>query len=210
VKSRDWQTLKVLTGLALIAVYAILSHYCNTGGHRALGAALALAPFLILAASFLWRSQRPVAAAALGLAAGIALYESWPRLKDHFSLIYFLQESAMYGLLAAGFARSLRAGDTPLCTRLADRLHGPLTAAESRYTRQVTLAWALLLGAITVATLALFLLAPLAVWSAFDNLVAVPLIAAGFVAEHFIRRRVLPKADRGGILATVRVFLASR
>jgi uncharacterized membrane protein len=210
VKSRDWQTLKVLTGLALIAVYAILSHYCNTGGHRALGAALALAPFLILAASVLWRSQRPLAAAALGLVAGIALYESWPRLKDHFSLIYFLQESAMYGLLAVGFARSLRPGDTPLCTRLADRLHGPLTAAESRYTRQVTLAWALLLGAITVATLALFLSAPLAVWSAFDNLVAVPLIAAGFVAEHFIRRRVLPKADRGGILATVRVFLASR
>ena len=37
----------------------------------------------------------------------------------------------MYGLLAVGFGRSLRAGDVALCTRLADRLHGPLTRRNS-------------------------------------------------------------------------------
>jgi uncharacterized membrane protein len=210
VKSLDGQGLKLAAALALIAAYATLSHYCNTGGHRTFGAALALAPFLIVAASILWRSARPHLAAAVGALIGVGVYASWPLLEKNFSVIYLLQECGMYGLLAVGFARSLHAGDTPLCTRLADRLHGPLTAAETRYTRQVTRAWALLLAAITVATLALYLLAPLAVWSAFDNFVVFPLIAAAFVAEYLIRRRVLPKAERGGILATVRVFLASR
>jgi len=39
------------------------------------------------------------------------------------------------------FRRSLGRGHIALCTRLADRLHGPLTPREVRYTRQVTAAW---------------------------------------------------------------------
>ena len=116
----------------------------------------------------------------------------------------------MDGLLAVGFGRSLRTGETPLCTRLADRLHGPLTPAETRYTRQVTLAWALLFVALMLTTLGLYVAAPLAAWSLFVNFVTFPVIVAMFVAEFAVRRRLLPPADRGGILAAVRVFFTSR
>jgi len=116
----------------------------------------------------------------------------------------------MYGLLAAGFGRSLRAGEVALCTRLADKLHGPLNAPEILYTRRVTLAWALffaLMGAITVV---LYVGAPRNVWSAFVNFRATPLILAMFAAEYVVRGRVLPHTERRGIWASVRVFFASR
>jgi uncharacterized membrane protein len=138
------------------------------------------------------------------------LYDCWPQLQKNFSLVYLLQECGMYGILAWGFGRSLRAGDTALCTRLADKLHSPLTPSELRYTRQVTWAWALFFAAITLTIFVLFLSAPLRVWSIFVNFVTLPLVAAMFLGEYAVRHRVLPQTHRRGILATVRVFLTSR
>jgi uncharacterized membrane protein len=202
--------LQVAAALVLIVAYASLSHYCNVAGRRGLGAALALLPFVVVAVSVLRRSKRPLIWASVGVAAAIVLYDGRGLLEKNFSLVYLLQECGMDGLLAVGFGRSLRAGETPLCTRLADRLHGPLTPAERRYTRQVTLAWTLLFVALMLTTLALYLAAPLAAWSVFVNFVSFPLIMAMFVAELAVRRRVLPPADRGGILAAVRVYFTTR
>jgi uncharacterized membrane protein len=202
--------LQVAAALVLIVAYASLSHYCNVAGRRGLGAALALLPFFALAASVLRRSKRPLIWASVGVAAAIVLYDERGLLEKNFSLVYLLQECGMDGLLAVGFGRSLRAGETPLCTRLADRLHGPLTPAERRYTRQVTLAWTLLFVALVLTTLGLYFAAPLAAWSLFVNFVTLPLIMAMFVAELAVRRRVLPPADRGSILAAVRVFFTTR
>jgi uncharacterized membrane protein len=116
----------------------------------------------------------------------------------------------MYGLLAAGFGRSLRAGEVALCTRLADKLHGPLSAAEILYTRRVTLAWTLFFALMGVTVGVLYVSAPRPVWSAFVNFLATPLIVAMFAAEYAVRRRALPHTERRGILATMRVFFASR
>jgi len=116
----------------------------------------------------------------------------------------------MYGLLAVGFGRTLRAGDVALCTRLADRLHGPLNAAEIRYSRRVTFAWTLFFALMTATVAVLYVTVPRAVWSAFVNFAAIPLIAAMFAAEYAVRRRVLPHSERRGIWATMRVFFASR
>jgi uncharacterized membrane protein len=210
VSATRGRRLQLAAVLALILVYASLSHYCLTGGRRELGAALAVTPLLALGASLLRRSKGPLVAATVGVAAAVLLYDCRPLLEKNFSLVYLLQECGMNGLLAAVFGRSLRAGETPLCTRLADQLHGPLTAAEMRYTRRVTLAWTLLFVAITLTTLGLYVAAPLAVWSSFVNFVVVPLIGAMFLAELAVRRRVLPPADRGGILASLRLFFAER
>jgi uncharacterized membrane protein len=116
----------------------------------------------------------------------------------------------MYGLLAFGFWRSLGSGNVALCTRLADKLHGPLSARELRYTRRVTLAWAIFFSAITAAIALLYLIASRAIWSAFVNFIVLPLVAAMFAGEYAVRRRVLPATFRSGILATVRIFFVSR
>ena len=58
--------------------------------------------------------------------------------------------------------------------------------------------------------LALYLLAPMAIWSMFVNFIALPLVALMFLTEYAVRRCTLPDTDRRGILATVRVFLSSQ
>jgi uncharacterized membrane protein len=202
--------LQIAAASATLAAYTGLSHYCNTHGIGALGAVLALTPPLLLGSSLLWRSTRPWIAGPLTVAAALLLYDCWPQLEKKFSMVYLLQECSMYGLLAFGFARSLAPEDTALCTRLAERLHGPLTPREVRYTRQVTAAWAVFFGALTLTILGLYLFGPLAIWSMFVNFIALPLVALMFVAEYAVRRRALPETDRRGILASVRVFLSSR
>jgi uncharacterized membrane protein len=210
VSAPVWRRLQFAAACCLIAAYAALSHYCNTGGAGRLGAALALAPLLAVGGTLLWRSTRPLIAVPTALAAAALLYDWWPVLEKNFSVVYLLQECGMYGLLAFGFAATLRVGETALCTRLADKLHGPLTPAEVRYTRRVTLAWALFFAAIMLATMLLYVSAPLSLWSMFVNFATVPLMAAMFAGEYAVRARVLPHTNRRGILATVRVFFTSR
>jgi uncharacterized membrane protein len=202
--------LRIVAIGALITAYACLSHYCNVRGVHRLGAILALAPPVALLFTLLRHavpSYIVLVAAALG---ALLLYDNWPILEKNFSVVYLLQEFGMYGLLAVGFGRSLRAGEVALCTRLADKLHGPLNAAEILYTRRVTLAWTLFFALMGVIIAVLYVAAPRAVWSAFVNFVATLLIVAMFAAEYAVRGRVLPHTERRGIWATVRVFFASR
>jgi len=199
----------VAIGILLVA-YTCLSHYCNIHGVYRLGAILALAPAVALVFTVLRHTVPAVIiwlAAALG---GLLLYDNWPILEKNFSVVYLLQECGMYGLLAAGFGRSLRPGGVALCTRLADKLHGPLNAAEVLYSRRVTLAWTLFFALMGVTIAVLYVTAPRAVWSAFVNFLATPLILAMFAAEYAVRGRVLPHTERRGIWATMRVFFASR
>ncbi len=201
---------QLAAGLALLVGYSALSHYCNTHGLAGPGAVLALTPPISIGVSLLWRHTRPLFAGALTVASALLLYDQWPQLEKNFSMVYLLQECGMYGLLAVGFGRSMGPRHVALCTRLADRLHGPLTPREVRYTRQVTSVWACFFGALTLTILALYLFAPLPIWSLFVNFIALPLIGLMFVAEYAVRRHALPQTDRPGILASVRVFLASR
>jgi len=210
VSAPVWRRLQFAAACCLIAAYAALSHYCNTGGAGRLGAALALVPLLAFGATLLGRYLPPLFAVPAALAAAVLLYDYWPVLEKNFSVVYLLQECGMYGLLAFGFGGSLRSGGTALCTRLADKLHGPLTPAEVRYTRQVTMAWALFFGVLMLATLLLYVSAPLTLWSMFVNFGTLPLIGAMFAGEYAVRRRVLPHTDRRGIMATVRVFFSNR
>jgi uncharacterized membrane protein len=202
--------LRLAAACLLIVAYTGLSHFCNTRGAHRLGAALALAPALALGFTVVWRAFHPLVAYLAAVGAAWLLYDYWPLLEKNFSMVYLLQECGMYGLLVFGFGCSLRPGATALCTQLADRLHGPLSTGEVRYTRQVTAAWAMFFGVMIAVVACLYAWAPVGVWSAFVNFGALLLIAGMFIAEYAVRRRVLPSTDRVGILATVRIFFASR
>jgi uncharacterized membrane protein len=199
--------LQLAAIIAFIGAYAGLSHYSNIAQSHELGVGLALGPPLTLGLLLLWRVH--LAAAVLGAAAAaVLLRHYWPVLERSFTWVYLLQEGGLYSVLAASFGQSLFGGRVALCTQIADKVHGPLTPQELRYTRRVTAAWALFFVLITAATLGLFLFAPLRIWSLFANFCVLPLIALMFVAEYAVRRRVLPQVPRGGILAAVRVYFA--
>lgn len=112
------------------------------------------------------------------------------------------------------FGRSLRAGRTPLITRIVEGLYGQagmlITPEQRRYTRRLTLAWAVLLCGLTLANLVLGLCAepsgvlaqlghasPLPISDAraslFANLLAYGVIGGFFVGEYLLRGRWFPQ-----------------
>jgi len=201
--------LQLAAVVLFFIAYSVLSHYSNLNPQaHDLGAGLALAPVLTLALVLLWRGGGALMACLGVLAAAILLRIFWPLLTRNFSIVYLVQQCGFYCIMAVTFGRSLRKGHVPLCTQLADKVHGPLSDLELRYTRNVTLAWVLFFVLNLAATILLFAFVPLRIWSLFVNFCALPLILAMFVAEYMVRRRVLPQVQRSGLIATLRVYFA--
>jgi uncharacterized membrane protein len=195
--------------IIIIVAYAGLSHYGNTAAKtHDLAVGLALGPLLAVGLFLVRRWAGPWGAVGAATASALLLSLYWPVLEKDFSVVYLLQEGGFYSLMAASFGRSLFGQRVALCTEVADKVHGPLTAQEVVYTRRVTAAWAVFFVSIAAATLAFFLFAPLRTWSLFANFCVLPLIGLMFVAEYALWRRVLPKVARPGILAAVRVYFA--
>jgi uncharacterized membrane protein len=195
--------------VAIIAYYG-LSHYSNSHAQaRDLATGLALAPMLILGALLVWRWLGGPLATLAALLAGLLLHQYWPGLTRNFSLLYFVQQFGFYSLMALSFGTTLIGPRVPLCTMLADKVHGPLTPQELRYTRHVTAAWTLYFVLNMLATWLLFKFAPLRIWSLFVNFCSLPLLALMFAGEYWVRRRVLPQVHGSGIVATLRVYFAA-
>ena len=195
-----------VSAIALVVIaYAVLAHFSNAvAGNEGLGAFLAIAPLWLAALVLAWRcSQRRLGLLACGLAAVLA-YAGWDELKSHFAWLYLIQQAGAYGLLGISFGRSLGQDRVPLCTRFATLVHGPLSTSVMRYTRSVTVAWTVFFAAMSGALLLLYVAAPLAVWSAFANFCAAPLVALMFIGEYLVRHRVLPDMHHASVLDTIR------
>jgi uncharacterized membrane protein len=202
--------LQLAAVMLFVVAYAALSHYSNSMAKtHDLGVGLAVGPVLSLSLLLLWRWTHAAVAILAAAAAAVLLDHYWPLLDRHFNWVYLIQEGGFYSLMAASFGQSLWGDRVALCTQLADKIHGPLTPQEVRYTRRVTAAWALFFISIVVVTLGLFRFAPLQTWSLFANFCVLPLIGLMFVAEYAVRKHALPQVRRRGILAAVRVYFAS-
>lgn len=207
-RARSW--IRGLGVAALAVAYAILAHVSNsTPGASALGVVLAVGPLVAFALTLIWRSGYQLPAILLGTLAGLGIWRYWPTLAQHFPWLYLLQQAGAYGLLGLTFGRSLVAERVPLCTRWATLVHGPLAPAMARYTQGVTLAWTLFFALMTTTLIALFLIAPLPIWSVFANFFCFPLVVVMFVGEYLVRGRALPDMQHASILAGVRAFLGS-
>ena len=202
--------LQLAAVVVFFIAYSVLSHYSNLNPQaHDLGAALALGPMLTLGLVLLWRLSGAALAVLAAAAAAFLLQRYWPLLTQNFPVVYLIQQCGFYAIMAFTFGRSLRRGRVPLCTQFADKIHGPLSPLELRYTRNVTIAWVIFFLLNMAATFLLFELATLRTWSFFVNFLSLPLILLMFVAEYAVRRRVLPKVQRNGLIATLRVYFAN-
>jgi uncharacterized membrane protein len=207
---RSGRRLQFAAVIVFLAAYSGLSHFSNSAPRaQDLGAGLALAPMLTIGFILIWRWSGPLPALLAAAAAAFILRRYWPLFTQNFSIVYLIQQCGFYAIMALGFARSMLKGRVPLCTQLADKVHGPLTALELRYTRSVTAAWVLFFLLNIAVTFLLFEFTPLRIWSLFVNFCALPLVLLMFVAEYAVRRRVLPQVQRNGLLATLRVYFAN-
>ena len=188
----------VVVGLCI--GYSLLAHFAAAAPAPGLfEAAVAVAPALTLAFLLAWRStRRPLGMALWGVGC-LGLYGASGWLVGHYHWVFLLQDAGLQVLLGLMFGRTLGRGQTPLVSQFAALRRGPLSPAVAHYTRRATWAWALFFAGMATLSLLLFWLAPIVVWSAFANLLGLPLVGLMFVAEYAVRRCVLPKADRGGL-----------
>lgn len=195
---------------AFCIAYSVLSHFAAADPNPDLfDAAVAMVPPLALGALLAWRSAQRVWMLLLCIAVCAALYTSRHWLVQHFNWVFLLQHAGMQGLLGLAFGRSLRAGEVPMVSRFAAVIHGHLSPALERYTRQVTWAWTCYFAVMTTLSLLLFWLAPVAVWSVFANLLNLPLLILMFAAEYGARVVLLPASDRSGPLEAIRAWRQS-
>jgi len=195
-------------GLVLLAAFAIAAHVAIVDGSRqpAVGAWLSLIPVAALAFWAVRRSRRPLATLLAVVAAVVALWIGWPVLERHFPSLFFVEHAGANFVLAIVFGRTLARNRQPLCTRFARLLHGTLPPEVERYTRQVTLAWAIFFVMVFVLSCVLYLGGFLAVWSLLANILSPVLVAGMFFVEYLVRQRVLPTWERTGVLSGIRAF----
>jgi uncharacterized membrane protein len=206
-------TANLLRGIRWAAIagfcigYSVLSHFAAADPNPDLiDAAVAMAPPLALGAVLAWRSAQRFWMLVLCIAVCAVLFVSRHWLVQHFNWVFLLQHAGMQGLLGLAFGRSLRAGEVPMVSRFATVIHGHLSPAMERYTRQVTWAWTLYFSLMTSVSLLLFWLAPVAVWSVFANLLNLPLLVLMFAAEYGARVVLLPASDRSGPFDAIRAW----
>ncbi|MDP9091243.1 MAG: hypothetical protein M3O26_21220 [Pseudomonadota bacterium] len=202
--------LQLAAVVVFFIAYSVLSHYSNSHPKaQNLGAVLSFAPMLTLGLVLIWRWSG--ALVALLVAAGLAwlLHEFWSLVTQNFSLVYLIQECGFYAIMAWSFARSLFKGRVPLCTQLADKVHGPLSALELSYTRKVTVAWAIFFLTNLALMFLLFEFAPSQIWSLYVNFLMLPMILLMFAIEYTVRRRVLPQVKRSSLIDTLRVYFSN-
>lgn len=196
-------------GVGLVAVvWAVAAHFASAHpGPSGWGAALALAPVITACVLGLW--SLPVRwLGALGAVLLAALLVAlWPWLSSRVALLFFVEQTGVYLLMAVVFGRTLGGPDESLVTQMARRVHGGvLSDKQLVYTRKVTLAWSVFFAAMALGSVLLFLLAPTAVWSMFANLLGGPLIALMFVGEFVLRRVTLPDEDRATMADAIRAW----
>jgi uncharacterized membrane protein len=194
--------------IAIFIGYAALSFYSDSKPSAVgLATGLSLAPVVLIGLALAWRWTPAWVATVICIVTAVAVYCYWGFFESNYQWSNLLQQCGAYALLALGFVRSLSAGQVPLCTQLADKLHGPLLPAEVAYTRRATWAWALFYMLLTVSIVVLFFATSARIWSMFVNFATFALIGLMFAIEHTIRLKVLPHSRRGGVLAALRQFL---
>lgn len=199
----------VLAG-ALCVAYVVLAHYTSAAPEVGPWAVLlAGAPMAVVGLSFARESRGGAFLWLLVGAVVVALAWAWPRLHNPVGWLYFIQHVSVNAVLGMIFGRSLLRRHEPLVTTLARLVHEEMTPELLRYTRWVTVAWTAFFVASAVLSILLFAFAPIEAWSVFANILALPLVAAMFIIENEVRKRVLPPRDQIGILAAVRAFRAS-
>lgn len=204
---------KVLTGATIAAAaiaYALAAHFTSAATDAGNWAVLlAGAPIALAVGAFTHRRLGILPLILALMALGILGAWALPTLQKNVGALYFLQHVAVNGFLCLLFARTLSANHTPLCTVFARHARQHMSEAVVLYTRRVTQAWALFFATVTAASVLLFSLAPIEIWSGFANLMTPLLVLLMFVGEYLVRRRILPWDEHRSFLATFRAYRAA-
>ncbi|CAB3800828.1 hypothetical protein LMG28688_05256 [Paraburkholderia caffeinitolerans] len=193
-----------------VVAYQLLAHHAvATPGEHGFGLAMALVPPLAIALIAAARSPRRGWLLPLWALVAVALWAARMPLARHFEWGLYIEHVSFNLGMALVFGRTLANARVPLCTQFATMIHGSLTPAAARYTRQITVAWTVFFVAIAAVSTLLFVAAPIVAWATFANYLALPLVGAMFVAEHACRRFALRGEPSARMVDAIRAYRQS-
>ena len=206
--------LVTILRVILVLLYPLLAHLATLhGDHRLAALALGDIVMVLLLDGVLARRGRSLTLLLFAIP-GVLLLS-----RTAFAMLPLLVMPALLlATVALGFARTLRAGRTPLIASIIEVLEGDdaanLPPPLDRYARGLTRAWAVLLGSLALVNLMLALCAvpggvlasagidpPVMVsnmqWSWFANGFNYGIVGLFFVVEFVYRRRYFPERMHG-------------
>lgn len=198
---------QVLAGIAVATgcgAYAVLSHDAAASERPGLlQAGILVAPVAAFALVAAWRSRSRSRWLALWFIMLAGLFLAREQVLAGSVWLLLVQHAAIHAGLCIAFGRTLATGSVPMVSRLAERVHGPLSPRLQRYTRAVTWAWVAYFALMPLASVLLFVLAPRAAWSVFINFLTLPLLLAMFAGEYAVRIFLIPREERAGFLESI-------
>jgi len=203
--TRAWRALAVVL---LLMLWAVVAHMGSAGiGSVDLNAAIAVMPLLFAWTVLLLHSVRPALRLVGIIAAGGLILIMWGQLRQNILLLYYLQHLGGHLVLAVLFGRTLTGTGDALITTMDRYIYGnSQSQGKIRYTRQLTLAWALFFVTNAMVSTGLFLWAPVALWSIHANLLTGPLIGLMFLVQHLVQKRVLQPHEQPSMADVIRAY----
>ncbi|MES3013117.1 MAG: hypothetical protein V4750_05210 [Pseudomonadota bacterium] len=197
-----------IVAIALATVVYILgTHWLMTQAHASPWNAVGvLSPMLAAIALGAWRGgQHALGALAAFAIAGLGAQALFG-VRVPAPLLYLAQHAGIHLFLGFVFGSTLRAGQTPLITTLARRVHRKFTPDMTVYTRKCTIAWVVYFIGIAAVSVALYAFAPFDIWALFANLLTPLTLVAMFVGEYLLRYRLHPEFERASFADAIRSY----
>lgn len=218
------QVVKTLLMVVAIIVYVSLSHIALSveDAHsiwRQIAVIMLVLPIIGIAgwgtiaalkqagAGVFVRRTGGLAVMAVMSAVTIAL---WTTLLLRLDWIYLIQHVACNSMLCWFFAQTLFGERTPIITTLARTIHPDMPQDVVRYTRTVTLAWAIFFALQVLVSLLIFYFASIETWSLFANILNWPMVILMFVVEYICRKRVNPNFKHATIKESVSAYFNNK
>lgn len=194
--------------LAFIAYPMLLHAYILKDEVEVWRLLLVFTPLLLVASWVILRSVRKIwwPLGILLLAALIYYVMTGAHGKIGLLAVNGLFHATLNLLLLWLFGRTLRHGQEALIAQIARHIKGELPPEITIYTWQVTIAWCIFFTLQVATSLALYVFAPLAVWSFFINVLDLPLLILMFIAENTYRTLRFPHHSRTPIMQVVEVY----
>lgn len=215
--------IKLVLTIIGIGAYVALSHAALVIEDAfSIWRQLAVLMLIVPIAAFLcwgaFMTTRPVvgsigagfAGLAVAAACAWATADFWTTLLTQLDWIYLIQHVTANTMLCWFFLQTLYGGRTPIITTIARTIHPDMPDSVVRYTRKVTIAWAIFFALQVVVSLLIFALASIETWSVFANILNWPMVIAMFVAEYACRRRCNPDFQHASIRESVQAYLNNR
>jgi len=213
--------LKMLLTILAIAIYIAISHTAllmedNFSLQRQLAVMMLIFPFIGFLCWSAWQAIHTsgmglwlqwVASGSIGVCLAWLTWDVRTILLTQLDIIYLIQHVSINTLLCWFFSHTLYGGRTPAITAIAGIIHKNMPDSIVKYTRKVTVAWALFFAMQVMLSLAIFHTASITTWSVFANILHWPMIALMFAFEYICRKRYNPEFQHAGIQQSILAYL---